>query len=408
MFLKEYLPNQTQRKWFYFVMSVLFLFYPYILVDAVLPFFKSDILQYFVFSILLFSINIFKSKRANLPIAFWLVVTIMVIGSMVSFFVSGSKFYYHRLIYMFCSVNLIMIVQKQIGLVNFYRVYNRWILIMAALGVFGFLIAFVGVKPFFEFEALNDGRTVSSWIITFTKLDDFPVGSFIRYSGFFDEPGAIGYWGMFTLAINRLFIKDLKLEKILLVLLLFTFSMGFISQAIFFVAFFYLIRGGGRNKIIMGIILSILVVGVIATKNTQYSMIYDSTIGRFEEASKATEFMEGTTREFNTQLTKEEWERSPIWGIGWKIDGPSLSDNAYETLAHDGIVGTVYLYFPYILLLYLGIKRRDIDVIGVTIFCALAIFHRPIHANLLTYFIFYSLPAMYAMKTNLAVKNDNI
>jgi len=199
------------------------------------------------------------------------------------------------------------------------------------------------------------------------------------------------------LAINRITIKDLKLEKLLIIFTAFTFSMGFISQILFFLAYFYLILSDSKNKIIMGAVAVFAIVGVYATKDTAYNDIYEGTIGRFEAMTQATEFMEGTSREYNAEMTKDTYKKNPIWGIGWDAskNSESLSDNAYETLAHDGIVGTIYTYFPYILLLLWAIRKRDKDLFGVVIFCALAIFHRPIHSNLLTYFMLFSMPIVY-------------
>jgi hypothetical protein len=109
---------------------------------------------------------------------------------------------------------------------------------------------------------------------------------------------------------------------------------------------------------------------------------------------------EGTSREILVESSKEAFIRNPIWGIGWPVNGSEeyVGDNYYETLAHDGIVGAIYQYFPYILLLLWAIGRKDWELVYIVIFLALAIFHRPIHANLLTYFIYYSLPLIYSLK----------
>lgn len=398
MTIKDYLPRQSQRKWFFFVMGLLFLFYPYLFVDFLIPSLPNSSPYFYLgIGLLLFAINITTSQRAKLPSMLWMLVTIMVVGCAASFIATGGRFYYHKVLILFTAVNLIVLVNNRIGLLKFFRVYNRWILLMAFLGTIGFIIAFLGVPPIFQFDALNDGRPVSSWIITLTKAGN-QTSRFIRYSGFFDEPGAMGYWGMFALAMNRLFFKDNKYEIWLLILLLFTFSMGFIAQALFFVAYFYLVRGGVKSKLYLVLGLCIFLVGAYSTKNTQNSFIFDQTFGRFEAASKGNELLEGTSRGNLTEIAKEEWHKNPVWGNGQPKDAEYMSDNLYENLAFDGIAGTVYLYFPYIVLLFWGIKRKDWDLIGIVFFCALAIFHRPIQAKLLTFFIFYSIPTMYAMK----------
>lgn len=394
----ETLYNSVQRKWFYFVLIIIFLFYPYVFVDAIIPQLpNSSPYFYLSIGILIFSINL-TSKRNPLPRSFWFVIIVMVCGCLLSYFVTGGKYYYHIILVVFCSVNLIILVHNKIGLTSFFFIYNRWILLMAILGTITFFLALIGIGPFYEFDSLNDGRPMSTWFISCAK--GFELTRFVRYAGFFDEPGAMGYWGMFALSINRLFIKDMKIEIPLIILLSFTFSLGFITQVLFYIAFFYLLKGRSSIKICMSMLLVLVISVIYSTKDTEYDMIYESTIGRFESMEKGQEFMEGTTREFNTKLSKEEWEKSPIWGNGRKSDSETtfLGDNVYETLAYDGIVGTFYFYFPYLLLFCWGIKNRDTELIGICIFCALAAFHRPIHANLLTFFVLYSIPAMYGLK----------
>lgn len=405
--LKEYIPESNRRKWFYFALCVLFLFYPYLFVDAFFPFLKSDVYQYLLLLVVLLFLNLSHKGKIKIPRVIWAVLFIMFLGSMASYFANGSKYYYHRLIYMLCAFLLITLIEKKVGLINFFKVYNRWILLMAVLGTIAFFVALVGVPPIFKFAALNDERTVSSWIITFSKQE--VLGErLIRYAGFFDEPGAMGYFSMFAIAVNRITVMDRKLEILLIVFTLFCFSMGFISQIMFFLAYFYLLLSNSKTKIVMGVIMTILTIGVYSTKGTQYGKIYDETFGRFETMSEGTEFMEGTTREFNTKLTKEVYERNPIWGIGWAVgdDVENIGDNAYETLAHDGIVGTIYLYSPFIILLFMAIIKADFNLFGVVVFCALSVFHRPIHANLLTYFMIFSMPVLYVM--NSRIKQNNI
>lgn len=394
--IKEYLPDGKQRKWFFFTMLVLFLFYPYMFVDWLLPFLKSNIFQYAGLFVVLVIANLFSSRSNKMPAVFWLLLFVICAGDMLSFVVNGSKFYYHRMLVAIDAFLLISLVERNIGLISFFKVYNKWILLMAILGTIGFFIALIGVPPVFEFESLNDGRTVSSWIITFSKANLLQTG-IIRYSGFFDESGAMGFWTIFALALNRLTIKDLKLERMLMIFPLFTFSMGFIFQIIFFIAYFYLVMSKTKSKMIIGILMGLFVVGVYSTKNTEYSEIYDKTVGRFEAMAEGANFMENTSRELVTDRAKELYNQNKVWGIGWDIssDAEYIGDNIYDTLAHDGIVGTIYLHFPYLLFLFWGFKRRDYNLIGVVLFCALTAFHRPIQANILTYFVFFSLPLVY-------------
>lgn len=395
-YIKKTIPNKSSRRWFWFVMIILLSFYPYKLANAYYPFIVSNIQTIFFVSLILITIFILTNKRIRIPKPISLIAMIMIIGCLFSFFVTGHKYYYHKLIILAGALVLILIVYNKIGMRPFFIVYNRWILIMSILGVLGFALALSGIAPISTFVATEDERLISSWIITFTKQSS-PNAGFIRYAGFFDEPGAMGYWGVFALVINKLFIKDQKLEIFLIISLLFTFSMGFYVQIVFFLIMSLL---GKNDSFVKKTIWIFMIIGSIvilnSTKGTKYNHVYEATIERFEQASTGGELMEGTSREKLTNDTKEIFYENPWLGIGWPIDDREyFGDNPYETLAHDGIIGTIYLYFPFLLLLYWSIVRRDYELFAMVVFMAVGFMHRPFHFNYLTFFIFYSIPLMY-------------
>lgn len=404
-YIRKIIPDRNSRKWFWFVIFVLLSFYPYKLANAYYPFIVSDIKTEFIVSFLLISIVVLPTGTIEIPKPINIIVCVMVIGSLFSFLLTGHKYYYHKIIIMFGGLMLILIVYKKIGMTRFFTVYNRWILLMSVLGILGFMMALSGIPPIEVFEATEDARPISSWIITFAKQLD-PGAGFIRYAGFFDEPGAMGYWGVYAIVINRLFVKDNKLEKWLVICLLFTFSMGYYIQIILF--FIMALLGKSMTffkKVIWTTAIAGSIIIMYATKGTEYDSVYIATIGRFEQASAGEEFMEGTSRESLTRESKELFYENPWMGIGWPVDGEYIGDNPYETLAHDGIIGTIYLYFPFILLLYWSIIRRDYELCSMVVFMVAGFMHRPFHFNYLTFFIFYSIPLMYYQKK---IKKVNI
>lgn len=397
-FIHQILPDKTQQKWFYIVMFVLLSFYPYKIANAYYPFVVSNIQTQFVVAILLTLIVLFI-KRKSLPKEFWICVWMMVLGSILHFFLTGDKFYYHKLINLESAVCLIIIVHSKIGYRPFLTIYNKWILFIAIFAALALFIIIANVPPIMRFVATEDGREMSNWIISFAKTGGTLID---RPSGMFDEPGALGYWGCFALGINKLFIKDEKLEKILLIALVFTMSMGYFMQAIAYIVLFSIKGSPASKKFSMFTITFIIIISLYSLKGTRYNDIYESSIGRIEVmfSAKNVMSMEGTTRERLVEDSKKLFEENPLLGIGWPVDEDLyIGDNHYETLAHDGIFGTFYQYFPYVLLVLWGKKRKDLEVVFVVFFLAIAVFHRPIHSNILTYFIFYSLPLIYWIKT---------
>ena len=155
--------------------------------------------------------------------------------------------------------------------------------------------------------------------------------------------------------------------------------------------------------------LAIVTFGIYSTKGTDYDSIYKSTFGRFKKI-EITNSKSITVKDYRSELTavaKSYFEGNPVMGIGatrW-TELPYMADNPYETLAKDGIFGTLYLYFPLLLLLSLGLKYKDVDLIKVLFVIFLGFLHRPFHGNLLTYFIVYSMLYMYIKNHQLQIRS---
>ena len=400
-YIKKVLPSQRQRIWFGVVLIALLIFYPYELADAYLPFIKTNSITVLVLLAALIPLT-FLSNPKRMPWPFTLCVSLLIVGSLIHFIHSGDKYYYHRVVMLLYAICLTIIVYSKIGFKQFYNLYNRWIVIMLIGCFVGVILSFVGLPPLHEFIASNDDRVVSSWIVTFTK-NYIEAGSFIRPSGFFDEPGAMGYFSCFAIAYNRLLVRDKRIEWILLVLSLFTFSFGYIMQATVYILLFVVFNKSVKGKIWLIIVFTVVIIGLNVTKGTQYNDIYENTIGKIESLYNTENVLslETTSRETLVESGKYAFEQNPVWGIGWKMEDTQygrVSDSIYETLARDGIIGFLYTYFPYLLLLFWGIKRKDMDVVSVVVFLVLSLFHRPLHAYPLNYFIYYSLPIVYYLK----------
>ena len=232
-FIRKIIPEYNSRCWFWLVMIVLLSFYPYKIANAYYPVLVSNIQTIFLFSVFLVGVVIFSVGRITLPRPVIYIVFIMAVGCFFSFIFTGHKYYYHKIIIMVGGLMLLQLVDVKVGMFRFFILYNRWVLFMAILAVIGFFLSMAGMPPVYVFPSTEDSRLISSWIVTFSKQITQGSG-FIRPAGFFDEPGALGYWGIYTLVINKLFIKDSKLEKWLIIALLFTFSMGYYSQIIIF------------------------------------------------------------------------------------------------------------------------------------------------------------------------------
>lgn len=298
---------------------------------------------------------------------------------------------------MIFAILLISLINSTCGLVFFFKKYNLWILIMAVLGVVTwFLVTFSNFEPISSAPDLADHRLIYNYGLTFTKTVTWTVGV-MRYAGFFDEPGHMAYWGLYAIIINRLFLKNKYFEYALIVALLFTFSMGFYLQIALYLLFFY----SKKENIIRNIIFFIILLGVInytaTLENSRLSMVYDMTIGRMNDLMlgiETTGAMEMDNRTEMMEKAREMFLSSPIFGARAE-DDVYIGDNIYALLAEYGIVGCLFILYPFIYLFRLAFKKHDNDLLKCAIIIVIGFAHRPFQIYVLYFFIIYCICFMY-------------
>lgn len=387
--------NKKRFWWFLFVLGLLFCFYPYEFQDSMFNFLQKELLTKVFFIIVLFII-LSVGKSVKTPHVLALMVFVHMFGFLLSFVVHGGLGQYIGEYVTIIMVSLlILVIKDKIGILHFFELYNKWIMIMAIGGCVALMMAITGIGPIQTFIS-HDLRPAYSWGVSYTNVY---YDNFIRYAGFFDEPGAMGYWMVFAIAINRLFIKNKWVEWGLLVLGLFSFSFGFIVQALVYILLFTFTKRNTVRSIVTAVAVFGVALFIYNSQGGENSTMYDVTFGRYEKLQEADQKMGG--RQEMSDVAKKYFFANPLFGLG-RVQFANIpyymQDNPYETLAKDGIVGTIYLYFPFLLLLYWGIKRKDGELIRVWIFMVLSFMHRPFHPAPLYYFIFYSIVYMYYLK----------
>lgn len=290
---------------------------------------------------------------------------------------------------------LIHIIHQTIGLESFYKKYNRWIFVMAALGTLTWVLAtFFHYSPLYALpDRAEPGRLIYNYGFTFAVLDET---SSLRYSGFFDEPGAMAYWGIYALVINRLFVKEKWLEIPLMVCLLFTFSAGYYIQIILYIILFSLSKKHFGSGILMCGLFAIGIFIIESTKGSDLGFIYDMTIGRLDTMFGNTQDISLDNRSESTELAYKEFLSNPIFGT--KNLNQNIGNNIFEPLALYGLVGTFFILFPFIWILVSSIKNKDYDTTRAMIVLIAGFTHRPFHNNLLYYFILYSIIVLYVSR----------
>lgn len=270
----------------------------------------------------------------------------------------------------------ILFTSKQIS--KFAYVYNWSLTIQGACGVLAFFLFFMGlIEPVITYY-FNDVRYEQCFILTCSNTVD---ANFMRIGGYFDEPGALAFWGIYALVINKLTYDNRKIEIILLISLLFTFSAAYFIIAPIYLLFFY------YNKLRSFLLLLIFVIPLIYTA---YNYISDNegvaiyTTERFEGGSI------NSTRFKQTEIARVLFLQSPIIGHGAKTISEKermAEENPYEILAKDGLIGFFNTYLP---LFFVAIRYwRDRNGILSILILLIDFSQRPFHVNQMHFFMLY-------------------
>ena len=134
------------------------------------------------------------------------------------------------------------------------------------------LVLFGLLSPISNFVQM-DGRPGYFYGLFTTNavFDDFS-----RNAGFYDEPGALAFWGIFALLLNKLYINNRKIEYLLLFGLISTLSMAYFIQIAVYIFFFYYKQ---LNKILLPTFFFIIILLGLAS-NSEFLDI--AIFGRFE------------------------------------------------------------------------------------------------------------------------------
>lgn len=382
-----------------FCFFILLSAYPYVFCQF-LPIPSIGLLS-FVF-LLIWSVYLI-SRRKILLLPFWF--NIMVIFQCVCW---GIFFVYHQDTSYLTRIFFIVIAYLSIcslyntdGVISFLKLYNKWILIMAIGGCCMFLLVLLfSCPPFFDFTNL-DSRVCYCFGLTCTN---FYLGNVIRYSGFFDEPGAMAYWGVYALIFNKLFIHNNQFERLLMICLILTLSLAYYIQIILYILFF---KTKNLRRFCGLFLASFIMIGAIyLSKDTPYD-IYRFTFFRLEK-NEMTGTMQGDNRSDLSEIAKKHFLTAPIMGIGAKksTEIEYMADNPYEILAKDGIAGMIVTYFPLIIVFFACCKRRS--VLCVIVILSVGYLQRPFHVDLVHPMMLYLMVFLIMMNEKGKLYKNNI
>lgn len=258
---------------------------------------------------------------------------------------------------------------------------------MAIGGAITFILVFCSlIDPLFTFTN-QDTRTAYCFGLTCTNTY---FGNIIRYSGYFDESGAICNWGIFAILFNKLFFNNRKFEILLVICLALSFSLAFYIQILLYFMLFY--SKNLKRLIWTGSVLLIMILSIYNFTDRD-GAIYQLTFARFEY-DESSGNMKGNSRADLIEKAKSYFLINPVLGAGAENIGKIeyMDDNPYETLAKDGVIGTLFMYIPLLFIIYYG--RKNKEILCAIIILVFGYLQRPYHVDLIHPSMLYSFLAL--------------
>ncbi len=315
-----------------------------------LPHYTINYLLLFVFAA--FFVVIKNEFRLPSPIILLLVLQVAVWG--IYSVIHGLDTSYFTRILLLCITYLFLEMQLSGECLGFVKTYNSWLVFQAIAGSIGFTLVLTGIlQPIFEFRELDMRPGYFFGLFTTNTYFD----GLIRNAGFYDEPGALAFWGMYALIINKLFVDNKKVETLLIFGLISTLSLAYFIQITAYVFFFYKDK---FRKIFSYIATFLCVLILISSFNERMNR---AIFGRMEYDKETGQFS-GDNRSKMTKVCWDLFKSSPMVGQGARhlIEISQerrvfVGANANFTLACDGLIGQIIVWSPFFLLLRL--RRYD-------------------------------------------------
>lgn len=289
----------------------------------------------------------------------------------------GDSSYITRIILSLTAYFFIYGINKFSGIKSFVKTNDSIITIQAVLAGIAFLLFLFGIIQRGPSFPNVDTRPCFSFGISFSNIVVPPIA---RMSGYFDEPGALAFWGVYALIFNALFVKNKYIEYGLIIGLIFTLSMAYFIMLAMYILFFK----ATNLKTLLPLLAILLFMACFAINSQNDSYLYTMTFERFEKASNGE-----TGRTELAELAYSNFIKSPIVGIGAKNfeSLEYMGDNPYELPAKDGVLGTFFIYLP---LIWIFIKCNNIKVRFAIIILLLQYMQRPFHINLMHYVLLFT------------------
>lgn len=324
----------------YSVWAVLFSAYPFMFYNILQI--SSSILTAITSLILLAVCIYFKCKSANKLILYSILILFLFWGIQITYRSDGA--YFSNIIQNTVLCIIFYAIYNMKDRSSFYKSYVKLMCLMVICGTFVFFILLIfRIPPILEYVNHN-GKAGYCWILTCTNtLFELGDKQLIRYSGLFDEPGTLCFYSLYALLINKITLRNKKIEYILLILPLFTFSLAHIIMVILYVVLFKI--HNIRQIIWLSLIILLSFIYLYSYKDSPNDRIYSLTLGRFEMSDNGE--LQGDNRTSLFKSAIQHFSDAPFLGKGktFFVENEEYVDaNIAAIGAKYGIIGYIVLF----------------------------------------------------------------
>lgn len=369
------------------------------------PFHPYKLLTFVCLLVMVFLLIVCKGQFSisrNIVYVFTLQIVYYLIISL-TFFVFDT----YNLVIQIVSCLVIFAYIKQY--ISFPLFAKSYILLMIYMGIGGvitfFLHALIGLNPLFEIQYSASGISYFLGLTTtnvYYNLDSLRI---IRFSGFFDEPGAFALYSIFALVLNKIYFDNRRYETLLIATTLFTFSMAYyVIISVYFILFYTKIEFVKYYIIIVSVIVLLgLYLNNYSGDNKTIEYLERFTFDRFETSDDG--LLKGDNRVDAQKMDKEVFANNLLWGI---VDSTKLGgNNVYTILARFGAFGSFFYYLLVFYFVYLILKlprKQRMSYLKLLFIILLNLFHRPEFSSA---FIIVSIYTMtYKIENKYGINNS--
>lgn len=270
--------------------------------------------------------------------------------------------------------------------ITFNKFIEQYINIIKYMGIGGMLIfflhLFIGINPIFSVDYSEHG---TSYFLGLTTTNVFFNGGdlrFIRFSGFFDEPGAFALYSIFAILLNKLYFKKHSNEIILIITTLFCFSLAFYIFLILYILLFYFNISKFVYLLTFIFLFSLFFYFLQSSmeNNSSFNKIYQATFQRLEVDDDG---LVEDSRSIRMEVDKKIFLNNILFGSQMKSEVRGA--NLYSIPASYGLIGSFFYYLILIYLVYLFINPLQpfSDLNKIIVLLLMNLYHRP---ELLSFF----------------------